>query len=42
MDSDGEMENETVLRMLERNGPEAIFALVAASRWLPGGGFSRL
>ncbi|HZT81430.1 MAG TPA: glycosyltransferase family 2 protein, partial [Gemmataceae bacterium] len=39
MDSDGEMENETVPRMLaemERGG----FGLVVASRWLPGGGFS--
>jgi len=39
MDSDGEMEIETVSRMLavmERDGP----ALVIAARWLPGGGFS--
>lgn len=39
MDSDGEMEIETVPRMLgemARGG----FALVVASRWLPGGGFS--
>lgn len=39
MDSDGEMEIETVNRMLEVASLDAP-ALVVASRWLPGGGFS--
>ncbi len=39
MDSDGEMENATVPRMLAEMA-RGDFALVAASRWLPGGGFS--
>lgn len=38
MDSDGEMENETVPRMLDEMA-RGDFTLVAASRWLSGGGF---
>jgi len=39
MDSDGEMENATVPRLLDEMA-RGDFALVAAARWLPGGGFS--
>lgn len=39
MDSDGEMENDTVPRLLEEMA-RGDFALVAAARWLPGGGFT--
>jgi dolichol-phosphate mannosyltransferase len=39
MDSDGEMENETVPRMLAEMA-RGSHALVVASRWLPGGGFT--
>jgi hypothetical protein len=38
IDSDGEMEIETVPRMLDAMA-QGGYALVAASRWLPGGGF---
>lgn len=39
MDSDGEMENETVVRMFQRM-EEGNYDLVVASRWIRGGGFS--
>ncbi len=39
LDSDGEMENETVPRMLDEMAAGG-HALVVASRWLPGGGFT--
>lgn len=39
IDSDGEMEIETVPRLLEKMARGG-YALVAASRWLPDGGFS--
>jgi dolichol-phosphate mannosyltransferase len=39
MDSDGEMENETVLRMIDKLA-EDDYQLVVASRWIRGGGFS--
>jgi len=38
MDSDGEMENETVIRMLAEMSAGG-HGLVTASRWIPGGGF---
>jgi len=38
MDSDGEMENETVLRFLDEMAKDN-YGLVVASRWIPGGGF---
>jgi hypothetical protein len=39
MDSDGEMENETVLAMLAEMATGR-WGIVVASRWMPGGGFS--
>ncbi|MFB0566528.1 MAG: glycosyltransferase [Candidatus Aminicenantaceae bacterium] len=39
IDSDGEMEKETALRMLDEM-ERTNSALVVASRWIPGGGFS--
>ncbi|MBE7466507.1 MAG: glycosyltransferase family 2 protein [Planctomycetes bacterium] len=39
MDSDGEMENETVSRMLEAMEAHG-YEMVVASRWMKGGGFS--
>jgi dolichol-phosphate mannosyltransferase len=39
MDSDGEMENATVLRMIAAMERENC-GLVVASRWIPGGGFT--
>jgi len=39
MDSDGEMENETVTRMLAKMD-HGTYDLVVASRWIKGGGFS--